>query len=301
MTTTLTPRQAHRRAYLIAMTQGSVLATLFALGVALVHHQDKDLAPLAHWMDYLVLWCLAVTLTLQVAALMVGQSQHVKARAHRAWVWLVMKHRARWRRPDKDLLAGITADVDKIVIDAHGTQEDIQQYALGLLHGTGPLGYAYASHAIQAAAAAQQRREKLREERTPLLADVKVALLPMWPDTWAPFLPHSTGHAANLDLIRAHVVREDTTHVAIYETKPTGAIVALAEVLEVTNGYREAGVSLGRIVHLDRDLLLPVQAIGVKRPPQSVQYLTPEQVVALDDMTGCRIPLPSPTTEKGKS
>jgi hypothetical protein len=282
--TSLTPRQQHRRAMFVSAARGAAIAACFAISMAVYNEDRAAAAGIPNISAWVAVWIATVMITLIVLALTVGRWPVLRAWTRRARTWLVMKHRARWRRPDREYLRHIETTVDEMYVSqtklAAVVANNVMAYARHLLEQPTPFAARYAAHAIAHAPTAHARAEEHRAERAAALQDVRVALLPMRGDSWAPFRDGSW-ILEDLCLVRSHTLRGDTTHVAIYETAPTSAIVALAIVDEIRNTYRACEVDLLAICHVDHDPV-KVQDIGIVRAPQSVQYLTPEQVTALD-------------------
>lgn len=119
-----------------------------------------------------------------------------------------------------------------------------------------------------------------------------VAVLPMTPDQIAPL--RAPAGIQEWDLIRRYTVRTDVTHVALYETAPVSAIVAVATVSTITNDSPGVAYAQGRpvpehahgarafcrIALSDITWLTPPigrEEIGLWSAPRSIRYLTAQQ------------------------
>lgn len=222
---------------------------------------------------------------------------------HQLLPWLRRRTRERWKRPSRAVLAAIDR---KAVYVAESTVwfDVASQVATEMLDEHGPLGARYAAYTLAAFRDARIVWERSDAGRYTFAREaarsMRVALIPMHPRWAAEIL---TGDKT-VELRRRRL-RDDTTHLAIYATKPIQTIVAIAHIanqqalpaslhptaLESVAEHAGGDEALAYIqdapspvalwLNFVRPTSLSLDEVGVAHPPQSVQYLSPEKTALL--------------------
>jgi predicted transcriptional regulator len=241
-----------------------------------------------------------------------------------AWPWLTSRTRERWMRPDPGALYALERFAASVVrIDLEDKQFHLmRRLTFRILDSGHPLREHYMTHLlhqvdVQAEALADLRRQArlfehvAAQHRADYIRDhFQIALLPIHPKYSQAILDGSK----TVELRKAPL-RLGTTHVAIYETAPTSAIVGVARILlqdklatpreiqraasaagitfdkamdYLSGGKQPTGIHVNQVVRFATPLTLA--EAGVTSVPQSARYLDGDTALLIDEYTGRALP-----------